>query len=74
MKTKSQTATLLVSTKDVKALNSIEDMLIQLQKTYDDEDVLMSPTDGEVVKIEELRRVRGILSFLANNPKVDVNP
>lgn len=74
MKTKSHTATNPVSTEDITALNRINEILSQFQKKYDNEDVLMSPTDGEVVKIDELARVRGILSFFADNQTVDVNP
>ena len=74
MKTKSHTATNSVSAEDISALNRINELLAQFQKKYDEEDVLMSPTDGEVVKIDELARLRGILSFFANNQTVDVNP
>ena len=63
-----------MSNKDIDALNHVYDFLIQMQKAYKETDVLMSPTDGEVVKIEELARVRGILSFFANNQTVEVNP
>ena len=74
MKTKSHTATNHVSDEDFSALNRINELLSQFQKKYDEEDVLMSPNDGEVVKIDELARVRGILSFFANNQTMDVNP
>ena len=63
-----------ISEREVSALKTVEDILIRLQKDYEETDVLMSETDGEVIKIDELARVRGILSFLKNNQTVVVNP
>lgn len=74
MKTKSHTAALPTTSEDITALKHAYNFLEKIQKAYDKEDVLMSPDDGEVIRVEELGRVRGILSFLYNNPEVDVNP
>ncbi len=74
MKTKSQTMAIPTTNEDIMALKHVHNFLEKIQKAYDKEDVLMSPEDGEVIRVEELGRVRGILSFLYNNPTVDVNP
>jgi hypothetical protein len=36
--------------------------------------VLASPNTGEVIMVDELRRVAGILGFLTENRVVEVNP
>ena len=74
MKTKSQTMALPTTNEDITALKHANDFLEKIQKAYDKEDVLMSPEDGEIIRVEELGRVRGVLSFLYNNPEVLVNP
>lgn len=63
-----------VTSDDIAALNRTDEILTRIQNAYTESDVLMSETDGEVIKIEELARVRGILSFLKNNQTVVVNP
>ena len=60
--------------KDYNALCEVERILIKLQEHYKDSDVLMSPNDGEIIAIEELARVRSILTFLVVNRVVEVNP
>lgn len=74
MKTKSHTTPLSVTAEEIAALKLSNKLLEKIQKIYDKEDVLMSPEDGEVIRIDELGRVRGILSFLYNNTEVHVNP
>ena len=74
MKTKSHTAPLSATAEEIAALKLSNKFIEKMQQAYDKEDVLMSPEDGEVIRLEELGRVRGILSFLYNNPTVDVNP
>ena len=60
--------------RDYIALCEVERILIKLQEYYENSDVLMSPNDGEVIIIEELARVRSILTFLVTNRVVEVNP
>jgi hypothetical protein len=36
--------------------------------------VLAAPSTGEVIMVDELRRVAGILSFLTDNRVVEINP
>lgn len=62
------------SVEEVDALFKASEVLENIQNMYDEKTVLMSPNDGEVVGVEELARVRGILSFLFNNRVVEVNP
>ena len=56
------------------ALCEVERILGDLQEHYEESDGLMSPNDGEIIVIEELARVKGILSFLVTNRVVEVNP
>lgn len=56
------------------ALFKASEVLENIQNMYDEETVLMSPNDGEIVSIDELARGRGILGFLFNNRVVEVNP
>lgn len=48
--------------------------LLNVQVAYSEGDVLGSPNTGEVVCVNELARVRGVLSFIAENRVVEVNP
>ena len=50
------------------------EVLEEIQNLYDDKTVLGSPNDGEIICVEELARIRGVLSFLFNNRVVEVNP
>lgn len=56
------------------ALFKASEILEEIQNLYDEKDVLTSPNDGEIVGVDELARVRGILGFLFNNRVVEVNP
>ena len=69
-----QTPKYQISKEEVAALKTVNNVLIKLQKAYDEKDILMSETDGELIKVEEIARVRGILSFLENNDTFLVNP
>ena len=59
---------------EVQAIFKASEVLEEIQNLYDEKTVLMSPNDGEIVSVEELARMRGILSFLFNNRVVEVNP
>lgn len=63
-----------VTDDDIAALSRANEILARFQNTCVKGDLLMSLADGEIVKIEELARVRGILSFFANNDVFEVNP
>ena len=59
---------------EVEALFKASVVLEDIQNLYKDDTVLGSPNDGEIICIEELARIRGVLSFLFNNRVVEVNP
>ena len=63
-----------MSFEDYQALEQVEKIIDQFQKYYDEGDVLMSVNDGEIIKIEELARVKGVISFIMRNRVVEVNP
>ena len=63
-----------MSIQDYEALRQVNEILDQFQKEYSATDVLQSVNDGEVILIEELARVKGILSFIMANRVVEVNP
>lgn len=56
------------------ALELAEKVINHIQESYGEDCVLMSPNDGEIVQVEELARVRGVLSFIMRNRVVEVNP
>ena len=58
---------------EFEALENSEKILEHIQDSYGEKCVLMSPNDGEIVEVNELARVRGILSFLMRNRVVEVN-
>ena len=62
------------TTEEVEALFKASVVLEEIQNLYKDDTVLSSPNDGEIICIEELARMRGVLSFLFNNRVVEVNP
>ena len=59
---------------EVEALFKASVVLEDIQNLYKDDTVLGSPNDGEIICVEELARMRGVLSFLFNNRVVEVNP
>lgn len=62
------------SVEEVQAIDKTLQILTDLQNAYDDKDVLANANDGEIICIEELARVKGILSFVYYNRVVEVNP
>lgn len=56
------------------ALREAENLVCQIYDSYDENIVLTSAITGECVAIDELPRVLDILSFLAENRMVEVNP
>ena len=56
------------------ALREAENLVCQIYDSYNENIVLTSPNTGECVAIDELPRVLDILSFLAENRMVEVNP
>ena len=62
------------SVEEVQAIDKTLQILTDLQNAYDDKDVLANVNDGEIICIEELARVKGILSFVYYNRVVEVNP
>jgi hypothetical protein len=51
-----------------------ENLALQIANAYPAGTVLASPNTGEVIMVDELRRVAGILGFLTENRVVQVNP
>ena len=51
-----------------------ENLILQIANAYPAGTVLASPNTGEVVLVDELARVTGILGFLTDNRVVQVNP
>lgn len=62
------------SIEEVQAIDKTLQILTELQEVYDDKDVLTNVNDGEIICIEELARVKGVLSFIYYNRVVEVNP
>lgn len=56
------------------ALCDAENLVLQIANTYPEGTVLAAPNTGEVIMVDELRRVAGILGFLTDNRVVEVNP
>lgn len=59
---------------EVEALFKANVVLEDIQNLYPEGTVLGCPNDGEIICVDELARMRGILSFLFNNRVVEVNP
>ena len=59
---------------EVQAIDKTMEILTDIQSFYGDNDILANVNDGEVIAIEELKRVKGILSFIYYNRVVEVNP
>lgn len=55
------------------AMEKTYDMIKCMTEVYGSKCVLSSPNDGEIVGIDELPRVLGILSFLMENRVVEVD-
>ena len=49
-----------------------ENLIHEFINSYDEGTVLMSPNTGEIVLVDELRRVAGILDFLTTNRVVEI--
>ena len=59
---------------DVAAFEHVDKILEQLQEFYSPDIVIMSSNHGDLVKISELARVRGVLSFIIDNRTIEANP
>lgn len=59
---------------ELATLREAENLVRQIYDSYDENIMLTSPSTGECVAIDELPRVLDILSFLAENRMVEVNP
>ena len=55
-------------------LADAENLILKIANAYPEGTVLAAPNTGEVIMVDELRRVAGILDFLTNNRVVEVNP
>ena len=56
------------------ALALVHNLMGRIVDFYPSGAVLESPNDGEVVEVDELLRVRGILDFFFRNRVVEVKP
>ena len=59
---------------EMEALETVYNLLGEFQNIYMDGCVLVSPNDGEIIEVNELARVKGILSFIMMNRAVEVSP
>jgi hypothetical protein len=55
-------------------LADAENLVLQIANAYPEGTVLAAPNTGEVIMVDELRRVAGILGFLTDNRVVEINP
>ena len=62
-----------LSMEDHDALKVVEELLVKMTNYYGEGITLMSPNTGEVIQIEELARVRGILGFIQENRAVEIS-
>ena len=60
--------------KEYFTLCDAENLVLAIANQYPEGAVLMSPNTGEVIMVDELRRVASILGFLTDNRVVEVNP
>ena len=60
--------------KEYCTLADAENLVLQIANAYPEGTVLAAPNTGEVIMVDELRRVAGILGFLTDNRVVEVNP
>ena len=51
-----------------------ENLVLQIANAYPRGTVLAAPNTGEIITVDELQRVAGILDFLTENRVVEVNP
>ena len=63
-----------MDTREYCTLADAENLVLQIANAYPEGTVLASPNTGEVLMVDELRRVAGILGFLTENRVVEVNP
>lgn len=61
-----------LSLEEYQALELAYNVVHHISETYGERCRLVSPNDGECVDVDELPRVKGILSFLMYNRVVDV--
>ena len=54
------------------AMCDVENLVLKIADSYPEGTQLMSPNTGEVIVVDELRRVAGILSFLTEHRVVEV--
>lgn len=57
---------------EIDAMKKTYDIVKHLTEVYGEKCILASPNYGEIVMIEELPRVLGILSFIVDNGVVEV--
>lgn len=62
-----------LSIEEFQALELAERVINHIQETYGENCRLTSPNDGECITIDELSRVRSILSFVMRNRVVEVD-
>ena len=51
-----------------------ENLLLQLSKQYNEDDVLMTPNTGEVIFARDILKAASLLGFLTECRVVEVNP
>lgn len=62
-----------LNAQDFAVLCDAENLVMQVANAYPEDTQLMNPNTGEVVVVDELRRVAGILDFLSTTRVVEVD-
>lgn len=63
---------LILNEEELKAIEVLEPMLAEIQNHFGEVNILQAVETGEVVEVEEIARVRGILGFLYAHRAVEV--
>ena len=61
-----------INADDFCVLCDAENLVLKVARNYEADDVLMNPNTGEVITVEELRRLASVLDFLSTTRVVEV--
>ena len=61
-----------INADDFCVLCDAESLVLKVARNYEADDVLMNPNTGEVITVEELRRLASVLDFLSTTRVVEV--
>ena len=72
MKVTTHSTIIELNSKELDAIRLVDDILGNIQTEFLNDTALISATTGEVILLDEVARVKGILFGLANNSYWDV--